>query len=242
MVVGPVSLDLGPGITVLLGPNGAGKTTLLRTLAGLHPLTSGTITRTGVSNHAWTRSAIAHMSQDIDVVPGLSVTEQIEYAGWLHGLSMQEARQRTPAALARTRISDLRNRKVNRLSGGERRRLGLAELLVFDPDLILLDEPTVGLDPHQRSGFRELVRDLGSSATVVMSTHQVDDLDSFADRAIALQRGQVIFDGSLDDFYAHHPLTGGIHAPPALADPIAATRDALAAERAYVHLFREDGP
>ena len=198
------------GATVILGPNGAGKTTLLSIGAtGLRP-TRGRVRlgdrdasrRRGI---AAIRRAVGWMPQHVRAIPGLTAREQVAYAGWLKGMSRADAWRRAPVALFKVGLADEADRRTAQLSGGQQRRVGLAQLLVHRAELLLLDEPTAGLDPGQRARFRETVRDLAGDVPVIVSTHQVDDLTDLFDTVVVLDHGQIRFQGDVAAFMALAP-------------------------------------
>ncbi|MCO1338933.1 hypothetical protein BJH93_08510 [Kocuria polaris] len=188
--------DVHPGSTVLLGPNGAGKSTLLMLLGGGLRPTTGSVSIEGSSG----RQLVGYMPQNVAALRGLTAHQQVAYAGWLQGMRNSEAERRAAEALARVNLSSSADQQTKALSGGQLRRVGLAEVLVTGARLILLDEPTVGLDPAERSRFRTIMSDLRSDHSIVVSTHLVDDLDGLFDEVLVLQRGSVRFQGPLEDF------------------------------------------
>ncbi|WP_281285594.1 ABC transporter ATP-binding protein [Cellulomonas aerilata] len=199
--------------TVLLGPNGAGKSTLMKILAGVLDPVQGSVAATvggrGISGRA-RRKVVAWMPQDVVPVPGLTVLEQVTYAGWLSGLTTSEASRRAPHALEQVRLNDLAQRRADQISGGQLRRLGLAEVLVRDSSVLLLDEPTAGLDPAQRLAFRQLLQTC--PRTLVVSTHQLDDIDTVFDRVVMLVAGRIRFDGTTSEFFSIAGERGGADA------------------------------
>ncbi|MFJ9948178.1 ATP-binding cassette domain-containing protein [Kitasatospora sp. NPDC091207] len=204
------SLRLDKGCSVLLGPNGAGKSTLLGLIASaLRPETGritfdGLDTRTSKDLKAYRRK-VGWLPQQIRPVPGLRVREQAAYAGWLKGMSRAEAWQRSQRAIDKVGLSTLASRRSAELSGGQLRRLGIAQTLVHDAELVLLDEPTAGLDPVQRGVFRELIAELRHLTSFVVSTHQTEDLAEIYDTVVLLDRGQVRHQGPIDSFLALAP-------------------------------------
>jgi ABC-type multidrug transport system, ATPase component len=202
------SWEVPAGRTVLLGPNGAGKSTLLALGADAlrpHrgavrlPSLAHTQNRRRGSRAAY-RRAVGWMPQQIRPVPGLTIHEQVAYAGWLKGLPRSQAWSAAATALEQVALIELAGRKTATLSGGQLRRVGLAQVLIHDPQIILLDEPTAGLDPAQRSRFRELLVALPPDRPVVVSTHQVDDLSDLFDTVVVLDHGHVRFSGSVAAF------------------------------------------
>jgi ABC-2 type transport system ATP-binding protein len=203
------------GATVILGPNGAGKTTLLSLGATALRATSGTVRLDGNEassrrDRTAMRRAIGWMPQQFRAVPGLTAREQVAYAGWLKGLSRADAWRDAAAALAKVGLSEEGDRRTAQLSGGQQRRVGLAQLLVHDAQLLLLDEPTAGLDPRQRAHFREVVRDLVHAVPIVVSTHQIDDLTDLFDAVVVLDHGRIRFEGDVAAFMALAP-AGSTH-------------------------------
>lgn len=202
-----LNLVLEPGRTVLLGPNGAGKSTILGLCAGVLVPVRGSVSIAGVLTGAGQRrrhrrGVAGWMPQDVRAYPGLSAREQVAYAGWLGGMSRRDAWQQASRALARVGLGEKEQVQSAHLSGGQLRRVGLAEAIVAEPQVLLLDEPTVGLDPAQRSTFREVLLGLDIADTIVVSTHQVDDLDELFDRVVVVDQGAPLFHGGTEQFLA----------------------------------------
>ena len=197
-----LDLELGPGITGLLGPNGAGKTTLIRILATLLSPSAGQV---GV-NGWWTsdlrdrveiRRRLGYLPQDLGLYPRFTVFEFVDYLALLKELDdPAERHRRVRGALAAVELEDLARRKIRTLSGGMRRRVGIAQAIVADPLLLLLDEPTTGLDPEQRMRFRQLIAGIGEQRTVVLSTHLVEDVAAVCTQVVVLWQGRVRFHGT----------------------------------------------
>lgn len=143
------------------------------------------------------------MPQAIQPVPGLTVVEQVAYAGWLRGLSSAAARAEARHRVEAVGLADKAHVRASRLSGGQLRRVGLAAALMGDATTLLLDEPTAGLDPAQVSRFRDLIAGLDASLAVVVSTHDVADLDEIYDRVVVLHNGHIAFDGSPGEFLSY---------------------------------------
>lgn len=187
------------GRTLLLGRNGAGKTTTLRVASGALRPRSGTVLIDGKrAGPVDLRRSVALMPQHISSVPGLSVIEQIAFAGWLAGLPEKHARSAAFEAVKEVDLLAMKDRNPAKLSGGELRRVGLAEVLTRPAQVLLLDEPTAGLDPTQRSRFRELL--LTVERPTVVSTHQLDDVDELYDSVAVLEAGHIVFTGTMADF------------------------------------------
>lgn len=191
------------GRTALLGPNGAGKSTLMGILAGaLRPrkgqVTAGRTAWPGRDGREYRRH-VGWMPQDDETVPHLSVRENVEFFAWLKGMPARTARDASGPAIESVRLSELSDKKARTLSGGQRRRLCLAQTLVTSPQLLLLDEPSVGLDPTQREGFRRVLNDLAET-DVVVSTHLVDEVDEGFDTVVVMDSGAIVFSGPVAEF------------------------------------------
>ncbi|HEV7823295.1 MAG TPA: ATP-binding cassette domain-containing protein [Mycobacteriales bacterium] len=203
-IVRGVDLSLETGVTGLLGPNGAGKTTLIRALATALPAAAGTLRLFGTAlpcrdrRLREIRSRLGYAPQLPLVLRHLTVLDQVAYAAWLKGFTPRAGEVRARRALAQVDLADRAGDRTKTLSGGMLRRLGTAMALVGDPDLLLLDEPTTGLDPEQRVAFRRLVHRLGETRTVLLSTHLIEDVVSLCARIVVLADGQIVFDGTVD--------------------------------------------
>lgn len=202
-----LQLEFGVGVTAVLGPNGAGKTTLIEGMLAPERAAGGRILFKGqaVPSVVPVRAFLArvgHMPQTWAFYPGFTALETVEYMGWLKGMTSARARAAALSALAWVDLSGQQDVKVRRLSGGMRQRVGLAETFVNDPEIVLLDEPTVGLDPAQRALFRDFVRSRSTDRAIVISTHLTDDVAVLADRVIVVDYGAVVFDGTVDDLTA----------------------------------------
>ncbi|WP_194289022.1 MULTISPECIES: ABC transporter ATP-binding protein [unclassified Nocardioides] len=194
---------VAPGqTTLLLGPNGAGKSTLLKLLSGFERPQRGSVALDGVTTRRALYEGVGWMPQDVQPARGLNVLEQIEYVAWLAGANPRDARSRAREALGAVDLEEKVAERADRLSGGQLRRLGLAQALVRQAPVLLLDEPTVGLDPAQALNFRALMRNLKAPGGVVISTHQVDDLAADVDRVVVLNDGTIRFDGTVEQFRA----------------------------------------
>jgi len=200
------SWELPQGLTILLGPNGAGKSTLLRLCAAVTLPRTGTVRfQDTPSRRREYRQAIAWMPQNITPIRGLTAREYVSYLGWLKGMNRSEAWTEAAHALKRVELSELADTRTTRLSGGQLRRVGVAGALVHQARVILLDEPTAGMDPRQRRVFRDLLRDLADDVQVLMSTHDVADLAEEADNVAVLEGGRFLYSGDTAGFLSHTP-------------------------------------
>ncbi|MET9291822.1 ATP-binding cassette domain-containing protein [Streptomyces sp. NPDC003077] len=200
--------QLPPGRTVFLGPNGAGKSTVLGLAASALSPHTGKISYQGLSTTdrgslpAY-RRRVAWMPQQLAAVPGLTAREQVAYVGWLKGMSRAQAWEQSLRALQRVELGDRAGEKINRLSGGQQRRVGVAQSLVHGAEVLLLDEPTAGMDPRQRTVFHEILGNLPRSVHVLLSTHDTVDLESVYDNVVVLLDGRLTFQGTVDEFLSH---------------------------------------
>jgi ABC-2 type transport system ATP-binding protein len=188
--------------TLLLGPNGAGKSTLLKLLSGFERPQAGVVTIEGRSDRRALYSRVGWMPQDVQPARGLNVLEQVEYVAWLGGASRRHAQSRASDAVSAVDLDEQRSVRADRLSGGQLRRLGLAQALVRQAPVLLLDEPTAGLDPAQAVKFRRLIKNLDAPGGVVISTHQIDELADDVDDVVLLAAGSIRFGGSVEEFRA----------------------------------------
>ncbi|MFE9612575.1 ATP-binding cassette domain-containing protein [Streptomyces sp. NPDC006012] len=194
------------GMTVLLGPNGAGKSTLLKLAASVTRPRSGTVSLDGkAAGTNEFRTAVAWMPQDVVPMPSLTAREYVSYVGWLKGMSRSDAWDGAREALMRVNLSKESETKSNRLSGGQLRRVGVASALVHEARVLLLDEPTAGMDPHQRRVFRDILSSLTGDVKVLLSTHDVADLAEEADHVTVLHSGRVLHHGTTDSFLNYAP-------------------------------------
>ncbi|UGY92830.1 ABC transporter ATP-binding protein [Streptomyces gobiensis] len=199
-----LEMTVKPGVTVLLGPNGAGKSTLLSLAASVRAPQHGTIHLDRIpATHRSYRKLVAWMPQNITPMPGLTAREQVAYVGWAKGLSRREAWDKAADALDKVNLTPKRDQRTKTLSGGQLRRVGVASALVHDARILLLDEPTAGMDPTQRRAFRDLLAALDVS--VLLSTHDVADLADDAQYVTCLYDGAIVHGGTTDEFLACAP-------------------------------------
>jgi len=193
------TLTLEPGVTGLLGPNGAGKSTLMRILA--------TVTRPSAGRVRWEgrdlsrepdalRETLGYLPQDFGIYPQLSALEFMDYIAAAKGLEPRAARQRTLELLELVNLGEARNRPLGSFSGGMRQRVGIAQALLNDPRVLIVDEPTAGLDPEERVRFRNLLGELSGDRIVLLSTHIVSDVEATATRIVVMGLGRMIADSS----------------------------------------------
>jgi ABC-2 type transport system ATP-binding protein len=212
--VDALDLRLDTGVYGLLGPNGAGKTTLLRMLATAIRPTSGTLRLLGHdpgdrAGRRWLRQRLGYLPQELGYYPNFTVFEFVEYFALLREVPPARVRTAVVRAIERTGLGERARSTVKSLSGGMVRRVGIAQAIVNDPALLLLDEPTAGLDPEQRVGFRALLREIGVSSTVLVSTHLVEDVGAACDRVGLMLDGRIVFQGAPAELSARgqdHPV------------------------------------
>ena len=193
------SLDVEPGVLGLLGPNGAGKSTLMKILATITRPSAGTVTWNGedvVARPDPLRAVLGYLPQDFGVYPHLNAVEFLEYLAAVKRVPRAAARTRIPELLALVNLTEARKRPLGGYSGGMRQRIGIAQALLNDPELLIVDEPTVGLDPEERVRFRTLLSELAHNRIVLLSTHIVSDLESSATRIVLIDRGRLVADGT----------------------------------------------
>ncbi|MFD1167238.1 ABC transporter ATP-binding protein [Sphingobacterium daejeonense] len=195
-----VNLEIGPGMFGLLGPNGAGKSSLMRTIATLQSPDSGSIQFGDIDvlndNNAL-RRVLGYLPQEFGVYPNLSAEELLNYFADLKGISNRKDRNKiVESVLQITNLYDFRNKSVSGYSGGMKQRFGIAQMLLNDPKLIIVDEPTAGLDPAERHRFLNVLREIGAQHTVIFSTHIVDDVRELCHELAIMNGGKVLFRGS----------------------------------------------
>lgn len=222
-----VNLTITGGMVGLLGANGAGKTTLMRILTGIIPATSGSVLIGGhdVSRYAGRRAVardLGYLPQHLDVYPDLTGREFLDYIGLLKNIDSRRARRaQVSALLERVSLSDAADRRLGGYSGGMKRRIGIAQALLGDPSLIIVDEPTAGLDPEERMRFRSLLASLGGSRTVILSTHILDDVSQTCPEVAVLATGRLVFSGpttALVEAAAGQTFTVTTPGPPPVGD------------------------
>lgn len=246
-----VSLEIPRGMFGLLGPNGAGKSTLMRTIATLQGVDSGSIFFDAVdvlnAKHE-VRKILGYLPQDMGIYPGISAEALLDHFAVLKGLvSAGERREVVERLLRMTNLYDVRRRKLGTFSGGMRRRFGIAQALLGDPELIIVDEPTAGLDPEERIRFLNLLSEIGESAVVILSTHIVEDVRELCSRMAILSQGRVLLSGEPSALVAQ--LEGrvwrkivGRSEVAGYQESMAVLSTRLAAGRTIVHVLGDQSP
>lgn len=219
IAVDRISVKLQKGVYGLLGANGAGKTTLMRMICGILKPTSGTISFDGIDvSEENYRSILGYLPQDFGYYPEFTGMDFLLYMAALKGMGKAQAKRKAEELLELVSLQDVAKKKIKTYSGGMKQRLGIAQALLNQPKLLVLDEPTAGLDPKERVRFRNLIADLGKENIVLLSTHIVSDIEQIAERVLMMKDGQLIYqdkwddsNGSLEDFYLQHIDEEGEH-------------------------------
>lgn len=200
IAVDRVSCTLKDGVYALLGSNGAGKTTLMRMLCGVLTPTSGEIKLNGLNtSDEEYRNLLGYLPQDFGYYPDFTAMEFLMYISSLKGLDNSTAKLRSTELLNLTSLSDVAKKKIKTFSGGMKQRLGIAQAMLNNPKLLILDEPTAGLDPKERVKFRNLISDLSKDRIILLSTHIVSDIEYIASKILVMKSGQLIHNGSLEE-------------------------------------------
>lgn len=200
IAVDRISLKLEKGVYGLLGANGAGKTTLMRLMCGILKPTGGSVTfdSMDVSTEEY-RSRLGYLPQDFGYYPDFTGRDFLLYMAALKGLDKKRAKKKSAELLKLVALEDAADKKIKTYSGGMKQRLGIAQALLGEPKLLILDEPTAGLDPKERVRFRDLIAELGKENIVLLSTHIVSDIEHIADVVLMMKDGQLIFQGQWDE-------------------------------------------
>jgi len=244
------TLELDSGIIGLLGPNGAGKSTLMRMLATITRPTEGKITWRGVdiaTRPDPLRDVLGYLPQDFGVYPNLSAVEFLEYMAAIKGLPAKTARQRIDELLQVVNLVDAARRPLGSYSGGMKQRVGIAQALLNDPHLLIVDEPTAGLDPEERVHFRSLLADLAGNRIILLSTHIVSDVEATSAEIVLINRGSLLVRGTPEALLAS--LDGKVWNWLAPSDSLAALKQShlvtgtvRRAEGMLVRVVCEDSP
>ena len=209
IAVDRMSFTLARGVTGLLGANGAGKTTLMRILCGILVPDSGTVTCDGMDVETEEyREMLGYLPQEFGYYPEFSGRDFLLYMSAVKGMRKKEALKKTEELIELVGLKDAGRKKVRTYSGGMKQRLGIAQALLNDPQILIMDEPTAGLDPQERIRFRNLIAAIGKDRIVLLSTHIVSDLEHIADRLMIMKEGRLLWQGewnaaaeTLEEFY-----------------------------------------
>lgn len=199
LAVSDVDAQLGPGVHGLLGPNGAGKTTLMRMMADILAPSGGDVLLDGQSIRSLGedyRARLGYLPQQFGYYPGFTAEDFLLYLGAVKGLPRPLAKAQAAELLERVRLLDHRKKKIQTFSGGMKQRLGIAQALLGSPDILLLDEPTAGLDPKERIYFRNMIAEYAKERIVLLSTHIVSDVESIADNVLVMGKGRLLHQGA----------------------------------------------
>jgi len=197
IAVDQVSFNLQKGVTGLLGANGAGKTTLMRMMAGVLEPTHGNVMADGISASSEEyRALLGYLPQNFGYYPDFSARKFLMYISALKGLDKKTAIRKTEEMLFLVGLSEVADKKMQTFSGGMKQRVGIAQALINDPKILILDEPTAGLDPMERARFRDYIGEIGKTSIVLFSTHIVSDLEQVADRVLMMRDGRLFHDGT----------------------------------------------
>lgn len=196
-----VNLTIETGMFGLLGRNGAGKTTLMKVIATLLPRSGGEVSVCGRSTQRpqEVRKIVGYLPQEFSMYPNMTVYEAMDYLGVLSGLDRKKRNQRIPRLLEKVNLQDAHRKKVKALSGGMKRRLGIAQAILHNPKVLIVDEPTAGLDPEERVRFRNLLCEIAEERIVILSTHIVGDIEATCEDIAVLDEGKVIYQGTVTD-------------------------------------------
>lgn len=196
-------LEIPGGIYGLLGENGAGKTTLMRVLTTVLRPAGGAVSLDGIiyceGNYPKIQKKIGYLPQEIDLYPNLTLQECLEYMGALSGIPKDKCRERIRYYLEKTNLTQHRRKKMRQLSGGMKRRAGLIQALLSEPEFLIVDEPTTGLDPEERIRIRNLLVDFSENRTVLFSTHVVEDLTAVCSQLAVMKKGKFLYSGSMKE-------------------------------------------
>lgn len=202
-----INVNIEDGIYGLLGENGAGKSTLMKILVTLLTPTDGTVEINGIhlerKNYESIKKEIGYLPQELGLYPNLSVRESLEYVGIMSGLKKKEYEERIDYYLDMTGLTAQQRKKNKQLSGGMKRRVGLVQALLHNPGILIVDEPTTGLDPEERIRIRNLLVDFAVDRTVLFSTHVTEDLAATCDKLCILRKGKLTYDGSITELVSH---------------------------------------
>ena len=198
-----INLTLTYGVVALLGPNGAGKSTLMRLLVTLYETSIGEIELNNIKyskNNEKIKANVGYVPQDFDMYNNINGQEYLEFVAKMRGVSKNDLKKHIQKVVSKVNLDKFINKKIGTYSGGVKRRLGIAQALIGDSKLIVMDEPTVGLDPEQRNEFRRLLPEISKNSIVLISTHIVEDIQFNCDKLIILNQGKIFYDGTINKF------------------------------------------
>ncbi|MEL1045935.1 ATP-binding cassette domain-containing protein [Clostridioides difficile] len=198
-----INLTLTDGVVALLGPNGAGKSTLMRLLVTLYEISIGEIELNNIKyskNNEKIKANVGYVPQDFDMYNNINGQEYLEFVAKMRGVSKNDLKKHIQKVVSKVNLDKFINKKIGTYSGGVKRRLGIAQALIGDSKLIVMDEPTVGLDPEQRNEFRRLLPEISKNSIVLISTHIVEDIQFNCDKLIILNQGKILYDGTINKF------------------------------------------
>ncbi len=196
-----INLTLNSGTYGLLGENGAGKSTLMRILTTVDFASKGSISFNGsdiIALDEEYRGVVGYMPQDFNVYPSFTAKDFLEYMGALKGISQEDLKVKIPEVLEFVNLSDVANKKVSAFSGGMKRRIGIAQAILNDPKILILDEPTAGLDPKERIRFANIISSMSKDKIVILSTHIVSDIEAIANNLIVIKTGEILQEGEIN--------------------------------------------
>ncbi|MBM3609157.1 MAG: ABC transporter ATP-binding protein [Alphaproteobacteria bacterium] len=207
-----ISFKVGRGEVVgFLGPNGAGKSTTMRLIAGFLEPTSGSAAIAGHDSHEdalEARAQLGYLPEGAPLYPDMTVAGFLEFVAAMRGMDKAAAQRRLAELVERIQLAEVWDRRIETLSKGYKRRVGIAQALVHDPDVLILDEPTDGLDPNQKHEVRELIRAIAANKAIIISTHILEEVEAVCTRAIIIARGKLLADATPDELIARAPATG----------------------------------
>ena len=198
-----INLTLIDGVVALLGPNGAGKSTLMRLLVTLYETSIGEIELNNIKyskNNEKIKANVGYVPQDFDMYNNINGQEYLEFVAKMRGVSKNDLKKHIQKVVSKVNLDKFINKKIGTYSGGVKRRLGIAQALIGDSKLIVMDEPTVGLDPEQRNEFRRLLPEISKNSIVLISTHIVEDIQFNCDKFSILNHGKILYDGTINKF------------------------------------------
>ncbi|HEK8844883.1 TPA: ATP-binding cassette domain-containing protein [Clostridioides difficile] len=198
-----INLTLTDGVVALLGPNGAGKSTLMRLLVTLYETSIGEIELNNIKyskNNEKIKANVGYVPQDFDMYNNINGQEYLEFVAKMRGVSKNDLKKHIQKVVSKVNLDKFINKKIGTYSGGVKRRLGIAQALIGDSKLIVMDEPTVGLDPEQRNEFRRLLPEISKNSIALISTHIVEDIQFNCDKLIILNQGKILYDGTINKF------------------------------------------